>query len=161
MSSYPLQEALAGDNDSVPLLTFEKLIARLKDAFEDRPEVLEAYLFGSRARGDAGTQSDVDVAVTLAREAVPEPPFGHAARLATDLMAALGERRVDVVVLNDASPLLYHRVLRDGVRILSRDLRATTTREGRALSRYCDYVPQLSLIDAAHSARILRGNFGR
>ena len=139
----------------------EDLLARLKSTLEDRPEVLEAYLFGSRARRDGGPHSDLDVAVTLARRAGPEPPFGHAARLAADLMAALDESRVDVVVLNDASPLLYHRVLRDGVRILARDLRATTTREGRALSRYCDSVPQLSLIDAAHSARISRGHFGR
>jgi hypothetical protein len=29
-----------------------------------------------------------------------------------------------------------------GDRIFSRDLRATTTREGQALSRYCDYLPQ-------------------
>jgi predicted nucleotidyltransferase len=145
----------------VPLPPLEELLARLRAALEDRSEVLEAYLFGSRARDEAAPHSDVDVAVTLDREAVAEPPFGHAARLAADLMAALDESRVDVVVLNDASPLLYHRVLRDGVRILSRDLRATTTREGRALSRYCDYVPQLSLIDAAHSARILRGDYGR
>jgi uncharacterized protein YutE (UPF0331/DUF86 family) len=40
-------------------------------------------------------------------------------------------------------------VLRDGIRVLSRDVAATTTREGRALSRYCDYVPQLAKIEAA------------
>jgi hypothetical protein len=76
-------------------------------------------------------------------------------------MRALGSNRVDVVVLNDAPPLLYHRVLRDGLRILSRDLRATTTREGQALSRYCDYVPQLAKIDRAHRARAESGRFGR
>jgi len=47
-----------------------------------------------------------------------------------------------------------YRVLRDGIRILSRDLRATTTREGQALSRFCDYVPQLAKIEAAHRTRI-------
>jgi hypothetical protein len=145
----------------VPHLSLDELVARLAETLESCPEVEEAYLFGSRARGDAGPKSDVDVAVTLAREAFPEPPFGHAARLASALMAALGESRVDVVVLNDAPPLLYHRVLRDGVRVLSRDLSATTTREGRALSRFCDYVPQIARIDAAHSARIARGDFGR
>ena len=67
-------------------------------------------------------------------------------------MKALGRNDVDVVVLNHAPPLLYHRVLRDGVRVLSRDLRATTTREGYALSRYCDYVPQLAKIEAARRA---------
>jgi hypothetical protein len=61
------------------------------------------------------------------------------------------------VVLNAAAPLLYHRVLRDGVRVLSRDLAATTGREGRALSRYCDYVPQLAKIDAAARPRLRGG----
>jgi hypothetical protein len=70
-------------------------------------------------------------------------------------------RSVDVVLLNDAKPLLYHRVLRDGMRLLSRDARATTVREGRAISRYCDYVPQLHKIAAAHEKRIASGEFGR
>jgi hypothetical protein len=68
---------------------------------------------------------------------------------------------VDVVLLADAPPLLYHRVLRDGIRIMSRDLRETTVREGRAMSRYCDYVPQLAKIDAAAARRLKTGGFGR
>ena len=44
--------------------------------------------------------------------------FGYTADLAAALMSALGTNRVDVVVLNGAPPLLYHRVLRDGQRIL-------------------------------------------
>jgi hypothetical protein len=53
-------------------------------------------------------------------------------------MAALGPNEVDVVVLNAAPPMLYHRVLRDGIRVISRGLARTTTRDGQALSRYCD-----------------------
>lgn len=87
--------------------------------------------------------------------------FGYAAELTADLGALLGTDDVDVVVLNQAPPLLYHRVLRDGSRLLARDMAATTTREGRALSRYCDYLPQLRKIDAAHAARIGDGGFGR
>jgi hypothetical protein len=76
-------------------------------------------------------------------------------------MRCVSRNDVDIVVLNQAPPLLYQRVLRDGVRILSRDLAATTVREGRALSRYCDYLPQLRKIEALHAARIERGSFGR
>ena len=68
-------------------------------------------------------------------------------------MSGLGSNAVDVVVLNTAPPLLYHRVLRDGVRVVSRDLRATTVREGRALSRHCDFAPHLAKIDAILGAR--------
>ncbi len=135
--------------------------ARLRTLLESRPEVLEAYLFGSAATGLARAHSDVDVAVYLADPRPQGSAFGYAADLTTVLMRALGADRVDVVILNDAPPLLYHRVLRDGVRILARDLRATTGREGRALSRYCDFLPQLAKIDAAHSARTRAGRFGR
>jgi len=116
-------------------------------------------LFGSAATGSAQTHSDVDVAVYV--RDLPASAFGCDADLAADLMHALGTNRLDVVVLNGAPPLLYHGVLRDGVRILSRDLRATTTREGPALSRYRDFLPQLEKIAAAHRARTGSGRFGR
>jgi predicted nucleotidyltransferase len=137
----------------------DDLRGALTKALERRPEVLEAYLFGSQARGQAQPHSDVDVAVYVAP--VPEAPFGYEAQLATDLMSDLGKNRVDVVVLNRAPPLLYHRVLRDGVRLLSRDPKATTGREGRALSRYCDYLPQLRKNEAALRSRIEKGEFAR
>lgn len=132
---------------------------RLTGALERRPEVLEAYLFGSRARGTAQPHSDVDVAVYVSH--VPDAPFGYEAELTTDLIAATGENRVDVVLLNRAPPLLYHRVLRDGARLLSRDAMATTVREGAALSRYCDFVPQLAKVDAILRRRLEDGEFGR
>ena len=102
-----------------------------------RREILEAYLFGSCAREEASAHSDVDVAVYVDRTALPDAPFGYVAALTTELIRALGRNDVDVVLLNDASPLLYHRVLRDGRRLVSRDLAATTRREGYALSRCC------------------------
>ena len=137
------------------------LTEQLVAALAPRGEILEAYLFGSRARENAGPESDTDIAVLLDRSSAPDPPFGYPSALAADLATALGGAAVDVVVLNDASPLLYQRVLRDGIRLLTRDLGATTTREGQALSRYCDYVVQLRKIEAAHSARIAGGDFGR
>jgi predicted nucleotidyltransferase len=134
--------------------------SRLRAALAPRREVLEAYLFGSCARGEAGNASDVDVAVYLDLELVGDPA-GFAAELAAELIAALHENRIDLVVLNSAPPVLYHRVLRDGIRVHARDIRATTVREGRAYSRYCDFLPYLRKIDAAHAARIARGEFGR
>ena len=125
------------------------LTERLAELLDPREEILEAYLFGSHARGQAQPHSDVDVAVYVDVARADDTGYGYRASLTTDLMAGLGFNDVDVVVLNRAPPLLYHRVLRDGVRLLARDLRATTTREGRALSRYFDFVPQLEKMEAA------------
>ena len=132
-----------------------QLLARLARALSPRDESLEAYLFGSRARGRARRDSDIDVAVYVDEARARDGVWGYRAELTTDLMVALGTNDIDVVLLNHAPILLYHRVLRDGVRVLSRDLRATTTRAGQALSRYFDFLPQLDKMDAArrHAAR--------
>jgi hypothetical protein len=139
----------------------DRLAERIARALETRDEILEAYLFGSRARGRDGPLADVDIAVCIDPAASRAYPFGYAADLATALMHELPGSTIDVVVLNQAPPLLYHRVLRDGIRLLARRLQDTTTREGLALSRYCDFVPQLKKISDAHDARIARGRFGR
>jgi predicted nucleotidyltransferase len=126
---------------------------RLAEALAPRSEVLEAYLFGSQALGPAQPHSDIDVAVYVDPRALAAPyEYGYAAELTAHLMQRLGTNAIDLVVLNQAPPLVYHRVLRDGHRVLSRDLRATTTREGYALSRYWDYVPALAKVEAARRA---------
>ena len=140
-------------------MTPEEQLERILASLVARPEVLEAYVFGSYARGDARAHSDLDIAVFVATK--PDGAFGYAAELTTDVMAAARRNDVDVVILNDAPPMLYHRVLRDGRRLFARDLVATTGREGRALSRYCDYLSQLKKIDAVAAARTRRGALGR
>ena len=149
------------DESRGTMATAAALVETLRAFFEPRSEVLEAYLFGSAATNSAQPHSDVDVAVYVVDPFPPASAFGYPADLTAALMSTLRTNRVDLVILNEAPPLLYHRVLRDGVRVLSRDLAATTTREGRALSRYCDFVPQLAKIEAAHRARTLSGRFGQ
>lgn len=134
-----------------------QLERRLLQALMPREEILESYLFGSRATGRAQPHSDIDIAVYVDERRSAGPAYGYAAELAAYLMSALRTNQVDVVVLNRAPPVLYHRVLRDGRRILARDLRATTTREGYALSRYCDYLPQLAKIEGARRASARTG----
>jgi predicted nucleotidyltransferase len=119
-----------------------------------RREILEAYLFGSHARGANQAHSDIDIAVFIDEHEVESGRFGYRSDLTAELMSGLGTNAVDVVILNNAPPLLYHRVLQNGTRLFSRDLRATTTREGRALSRYCDFAPHLAKIDALLGVRL-------
>lgn len=98
----------------------EELERRLTRAFSTAPpEIVAAYLYGSRARGTATARSDVDLALLYAG-----PPSPSLEGLPFDIEAEL-ERGlgvpVEIVVLNEAPVDLVHRVLRDGVLVLDRD----------------------------------------
>ena len=146
---------------AAPSSDVRDIVDKLAAALAPRTEVLDAYLFGSLARGEASAHSDVDVAVFVEPQALARPGFGYEAELGASVQQALARPDVDITVLNRAGPVIYHRVVRDGIRVLSRNMRATTTREGEALSRYCDYVPTLRMIERMHRARIASGSFGR
>lgn len=89
------------------------------------PDVASAYLFGSVAEGRAHRESDVDLAVLLAwaPHATRAERFEAGIWLAGRVQASLG-RSVDVVVLNDAPPLLGRHVITRGRRIACNDPRA-------------------------------------
>ncbi len=114
--------------------------ARLKAFFEGDPRgAVAVYLFGSVARGDAGSGSDVDVGILFAAEppaTLGAPQFA----LEADLERLLG-RPVQVVPLNRASADLVHRVLRDGHLVLDRDRAARIRFEVRSRNEYFDLAP--------------------
>lgn len=132
--------------------------ARLAAVF-DRPPVVAAYLFGSQASGSPGPLSDIDVAV------VTMSPVGARGGLRADLLAAateaLGTCEVDLVLLDDAPPLLAHGVVRDGMLLLDRDARERVRFETRALLEYLDTAPLRETLAAGRRERLVGGRFGR
>ena len=105
----------------------------------DRSGTVAAYVFGSVARGDATSLSDVDVAVLWER-----PPAstltGERLELESSLERHLG-RSVDVVALNTAPADLVHRILRDGVIVLDRDRARRIRFEVDRRNEYFDLEP--------------------
>lgn len=106
-----------------------------------RREVAAAYVFGSAATGRTRMDSDVDVAVLLDRPLPPNRSWSYRLRLMADLGSALGRSDVDAVVLNDASPLLAHRILSKGKLVYERSARARVRFQVRTAGRYADLVP--------------------
>jgi predicted nucleotidyltransferase len=120
------------------------ILARLRDrlAREGEP-LIAAYLYGSRARGEAREGSDVDLGLLYRRQ--PEPTLESAPRrLEDELEQDLG-LPVEVLVLNDAPADLVRRVLRDGVLLLDHDRAARLRFEVDAWNRYFDLLPILEL----------------
>jgi predicted nucleotidyltransferase len=105
-----------------------------------QPDVVAAYIFGSVAQGRARPQSDVDIAVLLAADLDEETRFDRRLRLGWEVERLIG-RQTDLVVLNDAPPLLQHQVLKHGRLIFERDRAARVEFEVRAGQIYADLKP--------------------
>jgi predicted nucleotidyltransferase len=118
-----------------PSMSTEDSVAVLRRPLEGRAEVRLAYLFGSVARGEARRSSDLDVGVLFS----PIPAAVELDQLATDLEAAAG-RHVDLVVLNEAAPLLTHEAIRARRAIVCRNDDERVDFETRATARYLDTV---------------------
>lgn len=126
----------------------------------DRDPIAAVYLFGSQATGAAGPLSDVDVAVALSR-ASRDVTLDVRPDLLAAASEALGTDEVDVVLVDQATPLLRHRVLRDGVLLVERDPRARVRFETRALLDYLDTAPLRETLADGRRARLAEGRFGR
>ncbi len=120
----------------------ETLQGQLQKYFTLRDDVVAAYLFGSQAEGRTGKLSDVDVAVLLNGGSKKEL-FQKKLEIGGELGNLLKREDIDVVVLNEAPPLISHRVVKNGKLLFTRDEKARLAYEVRAVLRYLDWKPFL------------------
>ena len=107
-----------------------------------RSEIQAAYVFGSAATGRMRANSDVDVAVLVNESRVGRAgSLSYRLKLMADLGAALHRSDVEVVILNEAPPLLAHRALSRGRLVFERSPSARVRFQVRTAARYMDLVP--------------------
>ncbi len=147
------------ERSRVPALD-DAALGRLARAL-DRDGVVAAMLIGSHARGTAGPLSDVDVAFWHDPSLDPAELLQLRLELARDAAGALGTDEVDVVPLNHAPPLIRHRAIRDGRRLLERDRNTRVGLEARAIVEYLDTIPLRAELARGQRHRIEEGRFGR
>jgi predicted nucleotidyltransferase len=114
---------------------------------ENRPEIIVAYLFGSRARGNSGPLSDIDLAFLVEFSLINERdyPYGYQTDLMADLMSLLKTNDLDAIVLNDASPLLKFQVIYHGEVVFSRSEEKKLAFHVKAFNEYQDIRPMLAV----------------
>jgi uncharacterized protein len=107
--------------------------------------VCAVYLFGSHAEGRAHRESDVDVGVLLDWRRYPSSRerFDLRVDLGSELIQALGNNQVDVVILNDAPPELGRAIVTRGVRVFCSDPEADHEYVRDVQLRAADLVPFL------------------
>lgn len=115
----------------------DELLDRLRLLLEEEPDVLFAFLFGSRATEKARANSDLDVAIYFRDP--PAPALDRRLDLAARISDATGFE-VDLSVLNNASPLLQHQVLKTGRKIFVRDRVAYIRFRDEEIRLYQDYI---------------------
>jgi predicted nucleotidyltransferase len=120
-----------------------------------------AYLFGSQVTGCTHAESDVDVAVLLAASLTADERFTARLTLIGALAHLFGTDQVDVVVLNEASPLLAYEVLHNGVLLYCPDDNVRVDFQVRALCAYEDTAPLRTLLAEAMVERLKTGTFGK
>jgi len=129
------------------MIDLKEKIPPLKDYFARIPQVAMAFIFGSAARGQAGKDSDFDLAVYFA-------PQGKAIEWEDDRRDPLEDamwldvekivgRDVDLVVLNRAPSPLVFQILRSGIPILENE----ALRTGLMLRVHFEAIDFMAMLD--------------
>ena len=91
----------------------------IKDFFQHKDQIISVHLFGSYAKGSSRKDSDVDVAILC--DAKNMPSKLDVLQWRQDL-ADLLHKDVDLVCLNDASPILGMQVAQGKIDILVKNV---------------------------------------
>lgn len=133
---------------------FQKsMIEKLREYFAGQDCVAAVYLFGSAAGERSAERSDIDVGVLFHSDSIPG--LDQRLQQQEELSERL-QRPVDLVVLNQASPILGYQVLKYWERLLTQDSRAVNAFFVRTLNEYFDLKQNRRVIEQAlHKTRIL------
>ena len=113
----------------------DALLQRAAARLAEDPRVLAVYGFGSRLYADAvGPSSDVDLAVLMGRRLSLAEELNLRAAVVEELRCD----DIDLVVLDQAPPLLRYEVVAAGRRLFTRDERAAEAFEERTYREYFD-----------------------
>ena len=94
------------------------ILKKIGSFFEDRPEVIAVYLFGSFARGKEQRDSDLDLGVLLDHEEVRRQD--DFMREYTVGLARVLRKDLHIVIMNNAGEGLTAQILKNGQCILNR-----------------------------------------
>ena len=119
-------------------------------------QVKLAYLFGSRAKGNAAEESDYDIAALFKGNLLDPLALKETAFLALDLNKFF-PKKLDIVSLNNVPLLLKYEVVAHGKYIYCENNDERVKFEVSIIKEYIDEEPIRKLYNEALYKRILQG----
>ena len=111
--------------------------------------ILFAYIFGSYAQNKLRKNSDIDIAIYLI-DKMDTDEYLEIKMLLTEAF----KREVDLVILNNATPLLKYEIYKNNILLFSHDNTAETSYKVKTLFEYNDMKKYLDLSYEINIARI-------
>lgn len=108
---------------------------KLIDELQKEKEICGAILFGSEAQGSANQESDIDVALLYNSG---KQPSGWDLMQFKQKLSDLMHQDVDIVVLNDASPIIAMQAIKNGAPLFIRDQKKYQQYEVKLITDYAD-----------------------
>ncbi|MBI4653682.1 MAG: nucleotidyltransferase domain-containing protein [Nitrospirae bacterium] len=138
----------------------QTIFEKIKSYLYSRDEVVTAYIFGSYTTEKVSSMSDIDIAVLL-RDSVDNKEYGQIKLTITnDLIEQISFDRIDIVLLDIASPLLSHEVIKKGMLLFSKDETRRIEYTVNAIMQYLDTIFIRKVHDEILHEKIRSGKFG-
>lgn len=131
-------------------------LSKIKNVFFQHNVEL-AYLFGSQARAKITPLSDVDFAVRFNVQVSPQDYGDFQAKIISELMLILKRSDIDVVVLNNATPLMKFMVINQGEIVFCYNNQARVKFEVEARREYFETEPIRRIQNEAFKKRYSTG----
>ncbi|NLX61897.1 MAG: nucleotidyltransferase domain-containing protein [Tissierellia bacterium] len=125
------------------------IIEKCKEVLMEYKEILFAYVFGSYVQGKIRLDSDIDIAIYLEDEIDLDRYLAIKMKL-----TEVCKREVDLVILNEATPLLKYEIYRNNIPIFSRNRDIETRYKVKLLFEYNDIKRYLDMAYQKNIERI-------
>lgn len=113
---------------------------KCKEVLIEYDNIIFAYIFGSYVQKNLKVHSDIDVAIYLDEDLDTEIYLQIKSTLSDTL-----KREVDLVILNDAPPLLKYEIYKNNILLFTRDKTIESNHKVKTLFQYNDMKRYLDL----------------
>lgn len=116
------------------------IIKKCKNILMVYEDIAFAYIFGSYVQGNTRADSDIDIAIYLEKKVDIDVYLEIKMHL-----SEICKREIDLIILNNATPLLKYEIYKNNILLFARDKAIETNYKVKTLFEYSDIKKYLDL----------------